>query len=98
MATCYCCGEKRPPFRPDQSAHEIYVAMYEGHQEGSCRAIVICSTCMDKGEFDMWTNAPEWNSKNPLVPYHLLPPYDHYAPERDDVSKYPSPQELLDQG
>lgn len=53
------------------------------------------STCFRKGDFDMWTDEAEWDSKSPVVPYRLLPPYDHDDPERERVSKYPPPKELL---
>ena len=95
LAICYCCGEKHPVHHPDLPKETVYIAMYEGHDENGCRAIVICSACMEKGDFDMWTNGPEWDSKEPLVPYQSLPPYDHDDPDRDRVSKYPFPQELL---
>lgn len=44
----------------------------------------------------MWTDEAEWDGKDPLVPYRLLPLYNHEDPERDDVSKYPSPDLLKD--
>jgi len=92
---CYCCGEKHQQFRPDLPANTNYVALYEGSDKSGCRAIIICAVCMKKGDFDMWTNEAEWDSKKPMVPYRLLPPYDHDDPERDCPSKYPSPSELL---
>lgn len=92
---CYCCGEKCPEYHPDQSAGVNYITMYEGSDTSGCRAIVICCACLEKGDFDMWTEEAEWDSKSPLVPYRLLPPYDHHDPERDNAAKYPSPQELL---
>lgn len=84
-----------PPFHRDLLEETIYVSVYEGHDENGCRAIVICSVCMENGDFDMWTDEGEWDSKNPAVPYRLLPIYDHKDPNRDRVSRYPSPKELL---
>jgi hypothetical protein len=95
LFVCYCCGEEFPQFHPGLPDGTNSIGLYEGTDEGGCRAIVICSACMEKGDFDMWTNEAEWDSKDPAVPYRLLPPYDHDDPERDDPAKYPSPQELL---
>ncbi len=96
LFACYWCGEKHPQFDPELPTGTNYITLYEGSDASGCRAIVICCACMGKGGFDMWTDAAEWNSKDPLVPYRLLPPYDHDDPKRDCPSKYPPPQQLLD--
>ena len=94
---CYHCGKSFPVFHPDFDEATNYVGMYEAHNYGSeeCRAIVICIHCMDKGDFDMWTDEAEWDSTKPLVPYKNLPPFDHDDPDRDDVTRYKTPTELL---
>lgn len=93
---CYGCGKSFPTFDPEKVEDENFVGMYEGHNYGEgCKAIVVCRVCMDEGDFDMWTDEAEWNSKNPVVPYIKLPPFDHDDPERDDVTKYPTPETLL---
>ncbi len=93
---CYRCGKCFPVFNPDLAEDANFVGMYEAHNYGEdCRAIVICRTCMDECDFDMWTDESEWNSHSPLVAYGNLPPYDHDAPDRSDVTKYKTPKELL---
>tara|TARA_Y100000310_G_scaffold91693_2_gene89152 strand:+ start:6053 stop:6352 length:300 start_codon:yes stop_codon:yes gene_type:complete len=96
LIPCYCCGNSFPVFSRDQPDDQNFVGIYEGHNDGEdCRAIVICRACMDKGDFDMWTDEAEWNSKSPVVAFNKLPPYDHNGPDRDDVTKYPTPEELV---
>lgn len=96
-ATCYLCGESHPVFEDhEKSEGRNCIAMYEAAEENEpCRAIVICTRCMEKGDFDMWTNRAEWDSKNPAIPHALLPLYDHDDPDRNNPLKYPAPKTLL---
>lgn len=92
---CYCCGERYQQPCPEMPKGANFITLYEGVDDGCCRAIVICWACFNQGGFDMWTDEAEWNSTDPAVPYRLLPPYDHDDPARDEPSRYPSLQELL---
>lgn len=94
---CYHCGEAYPVAGPDVPSGTPCIAMYEGHETNkpSCQAIVICTLCMEKCDFDMWTNEREWASTNPLVPYSKLPPFDHDDPDRDDPTRYPTVDQLM---
>ncbi len=90
---CYSCGEPFPPYSSGTSTTEIWMTVYYGLEDDEpARAIVICTQCMDRGGYDMWTNKREWESTTSRVLYRDLPllldedgDHDH----RDDPYKYP---------
>lgn len=95
---CYSCGESFPPYTVKRtSATEIRMTVYHGVEgDEEARAIVICTQCMDRGGYDMWTDKREWEGTTSLLPYSALP-FLRDDEHRDDPNQYPSLARLLAQ-
>ncbi len=48
-----------------------------GGGPGSCRATVLCWTCMHTLDVDMWLSEEGWDTGKPAVPFARLPIYNH---------------------
>jgi hypothetical protein len=59
-----------------------------GGGPGSCRATVLCWTCMHELDIDMWLSEEGWNGGKPSVPFEQLPTYNHDDPVADEPQTY----------
>ena len=61
-----------------------------GGAPGACRATVLCWTCMNTLDLDMWLSEESWNAGKPAVLFERLPVYDHDAILADEPRTYVS--------
>ena len=61
-----------------------------GGAPGACRATVLCWTCMNTLDLDMWLSEEGWNAGKPAVLFERLPVYDHDAILADEPRTYVS--------
>jgi hypothetical protein len=55
---------------------------------GPCRAAVVCWTCWNEIEPDMWDAGEYWDARSPAVLFEKLPALDHDAETCWDIETY----------